>query len=147
MRIHQGSAIHATVNGLSNHWTDKILKKLKPKMGILGIDNPIVEEDHPVPEANNKDGIDENVIETQNEPTDLNDEKNDTDEAPLTDAQKVQTKHQDAERTRSGRINKLPKKMDYYVVYESQIDTQWDEQTIYRMNPIALAASTDPDVM
>ncbi len=50
-------------------------------------------------------------------------------------------------RTRSGRISKRPKKLDDYVVYESHLDQQWDEQNIDHVNPIALAASTDPDVM
>jgi hypothetical protein len=50
-------------------------------------------------------------------------------------------------RTRSGRVSKLPNKYKDYVVYESQVGDHWNELSIDHMNPIALAASTDPDIM
>jgi hypothetical protein len=50
-------------------------------------------------------------------------------------------------RSRAGRAIRRPKKLDDYIVYESQLDEHWDEQEFDHMHPVAYAASTDPDVM
>jgi hypothetical protein len=50
-------------------------------------------------------------------------------------------------RTRAGRAIRRPKKLDDYVVYESYLEQSWDEQYFEYENPIAYAASSDPDIM
>ncbi len=82
---------------------------------------------------------------TQEEEVDVSDEGDNAEGTELQEA--GTTNDSPTTRTRSGRISKRPSRFSDYIVYESQVDHQWEEQESDFTNPVAYAASTDPDVM
>jgi hypothetical protein len=89
--------------------------------------------DDPIDEINadeNDDGVDiENVLPVEGTTTD----------------EKVMDKT--ITTTRSGRVSRRQKYLDDSVSYEANINSTWNNTIFDSMNPITMAASSDPDVM
>jgi hypothetical protein len=49
--------------------------------------------------------------------------------------------------TRSGRVSRSTRYLDYYISYEANVESSWNNTVFDFGNPLALAASTDPDEM
>ncbi len=105
-------------------------------------------------EKSSKDTEDEVLEENQINPDiDTNQDYPDSSNEEQESDDAVEQVHGDAsegdevKRSRVGRILRKPKKLDDYVVYESELDYHWDETELDHVHPVAYAASSDPDVM